>query len=61
VAGPQGVRGRNSDNTKVFIELGWKPKFSLRQGLEVLYPWIYNQATLKGWLSVDERGATTIQ
>ena len=49
VAGPQGVRGRNSDNTKVFIELGWKPKFSLRQGLEVLYPWIYNQATLKGW------------
>jgi GDP-D-mannose 3',5'-epimerase len=40
---PQGVRGRNSDNT-IFREVyGWEPSISLREGLEKTYAWIYDQ------------------
>jgi GDP-D-mannose 3', 5'-epimerase len=37
---PQGVRGRNSDNTRLNQVLGWQPSISLEQGLEVTYKWI---------------------
>lgn len=41
--GPQGVRGRNSDNTLVKKVLGWEPKVSLEQGLDKTYRWIEEQ------------------
>ena len=37
---PQGVRGRNSDNTKLREVLGWEPRISLREGLTPTYRWI---------------------
>jgi GDP-D-mannose 3', 5'-epimerase len=37
---PQGVRGRNSDNTRLKRVLGWTPSISLEQGLAVTYKWI---------------------
>jgi GDP-D-mannose 3',5'-epimerase len=37
---PQGVRGRNSDNTRLRKVLHWEPKISLRQGCEHTYRWI---------------------
>jgi nucleoside-diphosphate-sugar epimerase len=40
---PQGVRGRNSDNTLIEKTLGWSPGISLRKGLEPTYRWIYDQ------------------
>jgi dTDP-D-glucose 4,6-dehydratase len=40
---PQGVRGRNSDNTKILSEIGWAPSVSLQAGLEKTYAWIYDQ------------------
>jgi GDP-D-mannose 3', 5'-epimerase len=40
VAGPQGVRGRNSDNTRLRRVLGWEPQISLEQGLARTYAWI---------------------
>lgn len=40
---PQGVRGRNSDNTKIREVLGWEPCTPLRQGLERTYRWIAQQ------------------
>ena len=40
---PQGVRGRNSDNTLIRQRLGWAPSISLEQGLERTYAWIYDQ------------------
>ena len=40
---PQGVNGRNSDNTKIKQYLGWEPSISLRVGLEKTYTWIYEQ------------------
>jgi nucleoside-diphosphate-sugar epimerase len=40
---PQGVRGRNSDNTRLKQVLGWEPQTSLEQGLAVTYRWIEEQ------------------
>jgi GDP-D-mannose 3',5'-epimerase len=37
---PQGVRGRNSDNSRLSQVLGWEPWVSLEAGLEVTYRWI---------------------
>lgn len=43
VEGPQGVRGRNSDNTLIHQELGWKPTLPLEKGVEITYNWINEQ------------------
>lgn len=40
---PQGVRGRNSDNTRLRRVLGWEPSVSLREGLGTTYQWIESQ------------------
>lgn len=40
---PQGVRGRNSDNTLCKKVLGWEPRISLEEGLEKTYKWIESQ------------------
>jgi nucleoside-diphosphate-sugar epimerase len=43
IEGPQGVRGRNSDNRLIREKLGWAPSRNLREGLEVTYAWIERQ------------------
>jgi GDP-D-mannose 3', 5'-epimerase len=43
VPGPEGVRGRNSDNTLIQQELDWQPAQNLEGGLRKLYPWIFDQ------------------
>jgi nucleoside-diphosphate-sugar epimerase len=43
VEGPQGVRGRNSDNRLIRQSLEWAPSQSLRIGLEKTYTWIEQQ------------------
>jgi len=43
VPGPQGVRGRNSDNTRLRQVLGWEPQISLEEGLARTYAWIEDQ------------------
>jgi GDP-D-mannose 3', 5'-epimerase len=43
VEGPQGVRGRNSDNSRLRELLGWEPEISLEDGLEPTYRWIEEQ------------------
>jgi nucleoside-diphosphate-sugar epimerase len=40
---PQGVRGRNSDNTRLREVLGWEPSISLEDGLRETYRWIAQQ------------------
>jgi GDP-D-mannose 3', 5'-epimerase len=40
---PQGVRGRNSDNTRIKAELGWEPSISLEEGLGKTYASIYDR------------------
>jgi nucleoside-diphosphate-sugar epimerase len=39
----QGVRGRNSDNSRLREVLGWEPSISLKEGLSKTYPWIESQ------------------
>ncbi|MDG1389171.1 MAG: NAD-dependent epimerase/dehydratase family protein [Halioglobus sp.] len=43
IEGPQGVRGRNSDNTLVEQRLGWRPDTNLEAGIEKTYRWIAEQ------------------
>ncbi|HVF02290.1 MAG TPA: NAD-dependent epimerase/dehydratase family protein [Rubrobacteraceae bacterium] len=45
---PQGVRGRNSDNTKLCEVLGWEPQISLREGLASTYDWIESELKKAG-------------
>jgi nucleoside-diphosphate-sugar epimerase len=42
IEGPQGVRGRNSDNSLLKNVLGWEPQISLEEGLRYTYDWIEN-------------------
>jgi nucleoside-diphosphate-sugar epimerase len=43
IAGPLGVRGRNSDNRLIVEKLGWAPSCSLTEGLEITYRWVAKQ------------------
>lgn len=47
VPGPQGVRGRNSDNTQLRKILKWEPEVSLEKGLKITYDWIEEQVRIK--------------
>jgi GDP-D-mannose 3', 5'-epimerase len=48
IEGPQGVRGRNSDNRLLRESLGWEPSQPLQKGLEVTYAWIESQVRAGG-------------
>jgi len=43
IPGPQGVRGRNSDNTLIRDVLGWAPSIELKDGLNRTYIWIKDE------------------
>ncbi len=43
IDGPQGVRGRNSDNSRIRNILDWEPETSLEEGLVPTYRWIEKQ------------------
>jgi len=43
ITGPTGVMGRNSNNELIEKVLGWKPKYTLRQGMEKTFEWIKSQ------------------
>jgi GDP-D-mannose 3',5'-epimerase len=54
--GPQGVRGRNSDNTRVNAALSWEPLVSLEDGLSASYRWIENELITEGRLTAAVAG-----
>ena len=54
VSKPQGVRGRNSDNSRLREILGWEPATPLRVGLEPTYRWIHE------CVAKEELAATTV-
>jgi GDP-D-mannose 3', 5'-epimerase len=57
VTKPQGVRGRNSDNTRLNQVLGWEPSISLEVGLEISYKWIENELRKAGRISSVQQEA----
>lgn len=60
VEGPQGVRGRNSDNSKLREVLGWEPQISLEDGLAKTYHWIEEQVRVNMLDSVKHSQAGTV-
>jgi nucleoside-diphosphate-sugar epimerase len=52
IPGPQGVRCRNSDNTRLCEVLGWKPRIGLEEGLRRTYHWIEQEI-----IAANSRGA----
>jgi nucleoside-diphosphate-sugar epimerase len=54
VPGPQGVRGRNSDNSRLRQVLGWEPQISLEEGLKRTYAWIELQVSKKLGLPIPK-------
>jgi GDP-D-mannose 3', 5'-epimerase len=50
VSKPQGVRGRNSDNTQLNRVLGWEPSIKLEEGLKTTYQWIEEELRKAGRL-----------
>ena len=49
---PQGVRGRNSDNSKLREVLGWEPAITLEEGLRRTYEWIESELARSGRIPV---------
>ena len=45
---PQGVRGRNSDNTLIRQKLDWAPSIPLKVGMERTYRWVFDQLARHG-------------
>jgi nucleoside-diphosphate-sugar epimerase len=56
---PQGVRGRNSDNTRLREVLGWEPHIDLRTGLVDTYNWIESELREAGRVTSDTASATS--
>lgn len=59
--GPEGVRGRNSDNTLIRQVLGWAPATTLKDGLHKTYVWIKKQIELEESKGMDTKNYTTSQ
>ena len=47
ISGPQGVRGRNSDNRLIQQQLNWSPTSKLEAGIQKTYFWIASQIQKK--------------
>ncbi len=58
IDGPQGVRGRNSDNNLLRDTLKWEPEISLEDGLKITYEWIEKEVRKNLTLSEREAVAT---
>jgi GDP-D-mannose 3',5'-epimerase len=49
---PQGVRGRNSDNSRLAAVLGWTPIVSLETGLAITYKWVESELSSAGRIAL---------
>jgi len=53
IPGPEGVRGRNSDNTLIKQSLGWEPSIKLETGMKKLYFWMKEKIEAEKASGVD--------
>lgn len=49
ISGPNGVRGRSSENSLIKLKLGWEPTAALQTGIEKTYQWVKNQVADSGF------------
>eukprot|EP00003_Mantamonas_plastica_P026900 TRINITY_DN5641_c0_g1_i2.p1 TRINITY_DN5641_c0_g1~~TRINITY_DN5641_c0_g1_i2.p1 ORF type:complete len:348 (+),score=135.61 TRINITY_DN5641_c0_g1_i2:291-1334(+) len=59
IPGPEGVRGRNSDNNLIRKELGWEPSIKLADGLRRTYDWIKEEIASEQAEGVDNDYSTS--
>jgi GDP-D-mannose 3', 5'-epimerase len=57
---PQGVRGRNSDNSLIRTVLDWEPSISLKDGMTQTYTWVWHQLAMAGRAQPPEPRPITI-
>lgn len=57
---PQGVRGRNSDNSRLRDVLGWEPTVQLERGLVPTYNWIHSELSRSGRIPGPDRDLVTV-
>jgi nucleoside-diphosphate-sugar epimerase len=55
---PQGVRGRNSDNSRLRDVLRWEPETTLEKGLRKTYPWIEAELRKSGRIRAEAKVAS---
>jgi nucleoside-diphosphate-sugar epimerase len=60
VPGPQGVRGRNSDNTRLRKVLNWEPEITLEEGLARTYAWIEGEIIHSRYVDASTEGTEAI-
>jgi GDP-D-mannose 3',5'-epimerase len=60
VPGPEGVRGRNSDNTLIRQVLGWAPSIRLSDGLRRTYDWIDGEVNKLGADEASKMARSTV-
>merc|ERR1712118_153552 len=69
IPGPEGVRGRNSDNTLIKQTLGWAPTTKVAEGLKLTHDWIKGKVdemaakgeTLEGLTTSKVMGQSMVQ
>ena len=60
IPGPEGVRGRNSENSLIKEKLGWEPTVKLGDGLKITYFWIKSQVEAEGGDATAKYATSTI-
>lgn len=60
IPGPQGVRGRNSDNTLIKQVLGWSPEIPLKVGMTKTYAWIQEQMLINNEVDSKELAKSVV-
>jgi hypothetical protein len=60
IPGPEGVRGRNSDNELILEKLGWQPTVRLADGLRMTYGWIKGQIAREVEVRALARGVVCV-
>lgn len=61
IPGPEGVRGRNSDNSRIREVLGWAPSIPLAEGIARTYRWIHEQVQQEAGKGADLRALASSQ
>src|SRR5437867_9642898 len=57
VEGPVGVQSRNFSNERIY-SVGWRPRYSLRDGIARTYPWVHEQVEARGPTPRSSLGAS---
>ncbi len=58
---PQGVRGRNSDNTLLKEVIGWQPAITIQEGIKYTYDWVAGEIARRKVTAGEDLGAMRLE